>query len=206
MNCNHIQDLLPIYWDLPEHDLRRMLVDEHVKECACCAEEFRLWEESTDMIRNMIDEPASDAEPDSTTAKSVMDRIYRDEVWRVPVTDRLYRISDKLRRTVTALIVCCITLFVFSFLYSVTHDRPVPKQVSIITDTSIFGLQSPQLASQSSLSLDDSRMSSAVASISEPFMYKIGPIHTYPDYLLALSLLGLTCTLLIMNWLSRTRL
>jgi hypothetical protein len=36
-------------------------------------------------------------------------------------------------------------------------------------------------------------------------MIRMGPIRSYPDYMVVLSLLGLTATLLIMNWLSRTR-
>jgi hypothetical protein len=45
----------------------------------------------------------------------------------------------------------------------------------------------------------------ATASIKEPSMIRMGPIRTYPDYFVVLSLLGLTSTLLIMNWLSRTK-
>ena len=44
-----------------------------------------------------------------------------------------------------------------------------------------------------------------VASISAPTIFRMGPIQTYTDYLLALSILGFVFTLLIMNWLSRIR-
>lgn len=44
-----------------------------------------------------------------------------------------------------------------------------------------------------------------VASISAPAILRMGPIQTYSDYLLVLSILGFVITLLIMNWLSRLR-
>jgi hypothetical protein len=42
-----------------------------------------------------------------------------------------------------------------------------------------------------------------VASISDPFVLKVVP--AFPQYYVALSLLGIIMTLLILNWLSRTR-
>jgi hypothetical protein len=39
----------------------------------------------------------------------------------------------------------------------------------------------------------------------EPLRYHVGPIDSYSHYLLVLSILGLTCTMLIMNWFSRTK-
>ncbi|MNW18862.1 hypothetical protein D3C71_2185930 [compost metagenome] len=42
-----------------------------------------------------------------------------------------------------------------------------------------------------------------VASISDPFVLKVVP--AFPQYYVALSLLGLVMALLTLNWLSRTR-
>lgn len=52
MDCSRAEELLGIYFDLPEGDERRLLVDQHILECPACAEEFRLWEESCSLIQD----------------------------------------------------------------------------------------------------------------------------------------------------------
>jgi predicted anti-sigma-YlaC factor YlaD len=208
MKCDEIQELLGAYWDLPEHDLRRRRVDEHIKHCEGCAAEFQMWQESTELIKSAAEE--NDPYVGSTPiSRSVMNRIYEDESWRVPVTDRMYAFSFKLRRNMTAVIAFCLALFIFSFIYSINTGQR-GEAVVATADSSVIGRMSDPVvvAGSKAESMNVRTMPSAVASLkgfSEPFMYQVGPIHTYKDYLLFLSLLGLTCTLLIMNWLSRTR-
>lgn len=209
MKCDDIQELFGVYWDLAEHDLNRQNVDEHIKHCDSCRAEFEMWQESTELIKSAAE--ASHYSYDSTPiSRSVMNRIYEDEGWRVPVADRLYAISFKLRRNVTAVIAFCLALFIFSFIYSITHQQPTGEIASSSTNSSVIGrIGDPVVvAGSKSESLNVHTMPSAVASLkgfNEPFMYQVGPIHTYQDYMLFLSLLGLTCTLLVMNWVSRTR-
>lgn len=208
MKCDEIQELFGVYWDLPEYDLKRQRVDEHVKNCRTCAVEFEFWKESTELIQSAAEanELAMEMPPIST---NVMNRIYQDESWRVPVTDRKYAISYKFRRNATAAIAACLALFIFSFIYSLVY-QPTAETVAAANSSSIFGkIQEPVvIASNKPESMNVHSMPSAVASLkgfSEPFMYQAGPIHTVKDYMIFISLLGLTCTLLIMNWLSRTR-
>ncbi|MFD0680903.1 MULTISPECIES: anti-sigma factor family protein [unclassified Paenibacillus] len=208
MKCDDIQELFGVYWDLPEHDLKRQRVDEHIKHCDSCQAEFEIWLESTELIKSAA---SADEYSDQSTpiSRSVMNRIYEDEGWRVPVADRLYAISFKLRRNITAAIAFCLALFIFSFIYSITH-QPTAGEVAANTNSSVFGrIGDPVvIASSKTESMNVHTMPSAVASLkgfNEPFMYQVGPIHTYQDYMLFLSLLGLTSTLLVLNWLSRTR-
>jgi hypothetical protein len=208
MKCDDIQELFGVYWDLPEQDLKRQRVDEHIKYCESCRIEFEMWLESTELIKSAAD--SGDFSDDSTPiSRSVMNRIYEDEGWRVPVADRLYAISFKLRRNVTAAIAFCLALFIFSFIYSITHQPKQGELAAAETTSAVFGrMGDPIVVAGSKESLNVHTMPSAVASLkgfNEPLMYQVGPIHTYQDYMLFLSLLGLTCTLLVMNWLSRTR-
>lgn len=208
MKCEDIQELFGVYWDLPDGDLKKQCVNEHIKHCKECAEEFQIWQESSDLIKFTAEQPLH-AES-SPIADSVMKRIYQDESWRMPVADRMYAISFRMRRNFTAIIAFCLALFMFSFLYSIVHEQK-PEKPATAADTSVFGrIGDPVVAAASSKpeSLNVRSMPSAVASLkgfNEPFTYQVGPIHTYRDYMLALSLIGMTCTLLIMNWLSRTR-
>ncbi|MCZ8512958.1 zf-HC2 domain-containing protein [Paenibacillus filicis] len=208
MKCNDIHECFGIYWDLPEDDPKRQAVDDHIRHCEQCAEEFEIWRESTLLIRSTAEE----AEPVysvSPVSSNVMKRIYEDESWRMPIGARMYHFSYKLRRNLTAIIAFCLALFMFTFLFLVMdHQKGV--ETASGPESSVFGrLGDPVVvASSQEDSMNVHSMPTAVASLkgfSKPFTYQVGPIHTMQDYLLFVSLLGLTCTLLIMNWLSRTR-
>ncbi|MDQ1909400.1 zf-HC2 domain-containing protein [Paenibacillus sp. GD4] len=207
MKCEDIQELFAEYWDLNERDLKRQAVDEHIKHCAQCAEEFEMWRESEDLIKSVTETMGTERQA-PVISESVMKRIYQDESWRVPVGDKLYHFSYKMRRNVTAVVAFCLTLFIFTFVFSAAGGFSSDTVAS--QQSSVFGrLGEPVvIAGSSGDSMNVHSMPTAVASLkgfNEPFMYKVGPIQTVKDYMMFLSLLGLTCTLLIMNWLSRTR-
>jgi anti-sigma factor RsiW len=207
MKCEDIQDLFVEYWDLHELDLKRQAVNEHIKHCTACAEEFEIWQESTELIKTAASGISLQQET-PVISSNVMKRIYEDESWRMPVSSRMYQFSYKLRRNLTAVIAFCLTLFIFTFVFSAVNGFPtetVPQQ-----ESSVFGrLGEPVVvAGSASDSMNAHSIPTAVASLkgfNEPIRYHVGPIQTMKDYLLFLSLIGLTSTLLIMNWLSRTR-
>src|SRR5690554_6634075 len=113
MNCNQITELFVEYWDLAEGDSRRIMVDEHLLHCASCAEEFEMWAESSSLIQKaQINSDLSNNPIMSTRmSNNVMNRIYSDESWRVPVSERIYSLSYTMRRNLTVIISLCLTLF-----------------------------------------------------------------------------------------------
>ncbi|SEB63977.1 zf-HC2 domain-containing protein [Paenibacillus sp. GP183] len=209
MKCSDIQELFGDYWDLPNDDLRRAAVDSHIKTCPSCKEEFQIWEESTVLIRSAVE---SKAESDYRHAVSdrVMTRIYHDESWRIPVPNRMYAISHNLRRNLTTVIAFSLALFVVSFLFSILNDRSTGASLAS-SGSSMNDLQAPKVfvPSDNSASLNGHSLGTAVASLNtgfmEPLRFNVGPIHSYPHYLLVVSILGLIATMLIMNWFSRTK-
>lgn len=205
MKCNEVQELLPVYWDLPAEDERRLQADKHIHGCAACREEFEIWRESTELIRSTLHETNRQEieEPAPTISGRVMKRIYEDEPWRLPVTERVYNFSYTLRRNLTAAIAFSLALFMFSFLYSLIYTGPADD--GFASESITFGIQPVASASSGQGNAIDSGLLTASIRPQEPFMFKDGLIQSYPDYLLVLSLLGLTVTLLIMNWLSRTK-
>ncbi|MCM3269202.1 zf-HC2 domain-containing protein [Paenibacillus elgii] len=207
MKCDDVYDFFGVYWDLPEDDPNRLAVDEHIKNCPACAEEFQIWQESTELIRTAGVETTLDG-GEVSVSSSVMKRIYEDESWRVPVGDRLYQFSYKLRRNLTAVIACFIALFMVTFYFSFMNDGRY--EAGSPHESAVFGrMNDPVVAvAGQSDSMNVHAMPTAVASLrgfSDPFMYQVGPIRTINDYMLFVSLFGLTGTLLIMNWFSRTR-
>jgi hypothetical protein len=207
MKCDDIQELFGIYFDLPDDDLRRKCVDEHILRCRDCAEEFEIWLESTNLIREIHVTPQM---PSKSThiANNVMSRIYEVESWRIPVSDRIYQIPYKLRRNLTAIIALCLAVFVVSFLFNLvypsrsilTAEEASPSGFNTIASAAgkVAGITT--VADKEAFS--EAAVASTSALIVEPI--KLSYIHT-PNYWLALSLLGLISALLTMNWLSRTR-
>ena len=196
--------MLPVYWDLLDQDERRLEMDRHIRSCPACREEFEIWRESTELIRTTILEEQSPQETPAakTMSDMVMKRIYEEEPWRLPVTERIYQFSYAVRRNFMVSVAFCLSLFVFGFLYSLVYPSTGDGFASESID---YGLQPVASASgESGAAMQSFKLTASILP-QEPFMLKNGLIQSYPDYLLVLSLLGLTCTLLIMNWLSRTR-
>jgi hypothetical protein len=207
MKCDDIQELFGIYFDLPDNDLRRKTVDEHILRCRVCAEEFEIWLESTNLIRSMHEIPQMPRKSTPITDK-VMNRIYEDESWRIPVTGRIYQIPYKLRRNLTAIIALCLAVFVVSFLFNLIYPSHIVLSVEeaspsgFNTIASAAGINSVSEVVPAKNAFSQTAVASTSALIVEPI--KLSYIHT-PNYWLALSLLGLISALLTMNWLSRTR-
>ncbi|MEF3301784.1 anti-sigma factor family protein [Paenibacillus sp. GYB003] len=199
MKCQEVQEWLGAYWDLPENDERRRAVDEHIGQCPSCREEFDIWNESMELIRDTaksVDERIHYA-PVST---QVMNRIYTDESWRLPVPSKLYAFSYKMRRNLTAVVALCMTLFVFGFVWSVMGG-------GASDNTPKYGLKpvAAVTADTGGVSGKSKPLPVATASLKDPYMVTVGPIRSVPDYMVVVSMLGLTGTILIMNWLSRTK-
>lgn len=199
MKCESIQELFGDYWDLPADDHMRAQVDDHIRECAECAEQFNFWKESTELIQSMskFEEPVAY----ERISNNVMDRIYSDESWRIPVHHRSYSFSLRLRRSATAIIAVCMALFICSFLYSVVYDTP-DRNVQVLSNVSGL-LPAASAVDDGGLVDPEFYIDVPTASISDPFVLKMTP--TYPHYWVAVSLFGLIFALLIMNWLSRTK-
>ncbi|GIP32407.1 anti-sigma factor [Paenibacillus sp. J2TS4] len=206
MKCADIQEWLEMYTELPEEDERRLRVEEHVKHCTDCEQELKIWIDSAEWIAEaeMSNQVREAAVERSEYSSQVMTRIYEQESWRLPVSDRIYSISYKVRRKLTAFISFCLALFMFSFLYSLVNRESPDSQA----DSGVFGFHQAVSAAGNSAepSMHLQSLSSNVSygkMVIEPL--KLGPIQSYPDYFLVVSFLGLIAALLIMNWLSRTR-
>jgi hypothetical protein len=199
MKCHEVTDLLNEYWDMPKQDELRRTIDLHIADCTSCREEFDMWRESSELIQSTryLEYAGVEAKPISS---GVMDRIYKDESWRIPVAYRSYTFSYKVRRNIMAVFAMCLALFMVTFIHSFTtgaESEDFTELTGIIDTAHATG----------AVFTDQPAMFDGipVASISAPTVLKMGPIQTYTDYLLAVSILGFVFILLIMNWLSRLR-
>ncbi len=201
MKCEQAQELFGIYWDMPEDDRDRLALEQHMLECEACAEEFRIWEDSALMIRDLSQAEAIDM-PSDRLSKGVMDRIYAEESWFMPVKERTYQFSNAFRRNVAAVIASCMAMFATAFFYLVfgtPSTESSSEQVAKLT-----GLLDTANATSDAAAISVEFYSEIpVASISDPLVLQVVP--TFPQYWVALSILGMIMTLLTINWLSRTR-
>jgi hypothetical protein len=202
MNCQDMNERLAEYWDLPEDSELRAEIDRHVAGCASCREEFELWQSSAELIQSVrwSEEPPAQAS-EHPIAGQVMQRIYASENWRLPLAFRHYTFSWRVRRNIMACIAMCLTIFIVSFMYSL-----VTGGAEEAGGSGFAGILETAHAKGGSDSSHPAMFDNIpVASISAPSILKVGPIETYPDYLLITSIVGFICMLLLMNWLSRLR-
>lgn len=211
MKCDDIRELLSVYWSLPENDVRRIAVDNHIVTCETCNEEFKFWEASELMIQTEMEGYTTiDISRDHSITSDVMQRIYSDESWRMPVQSRMYAISDRLKRNLTLVLAFCLALFVGSFLFALVGNVFAPVDQVAATDNSVYSIQTPQtLVSSSNKITSDYNMATAVASVSQTFVdpipFHMGPIQSYSHFLLILSILGFITAILVLNWFTRVK-
>jgi len=201
MNCEQAQQWFALVWDLPGDDPERLAFEAHLAECERCAEEFRIWEESESMLRRLPYEEAGEETGESIT-RSVMERIYREDFWLMPVKDRTYRWSESFRRGVSAAMAFFLAMFTCAFVYMAIGRPEKPaadEQIARLTGM-IDTISSIEGAAPISIEFYQDM---PVASISGPVVLTVVP--TYPHYWIALSILGMIMTLLTINWFSRTR-
>jgi len=200
MKCEEAQELLGVYWDLPEDDRERATLEEHLLHCEPCAEQFGIWEKSESMIRNLTKELPSDGPVDHVN-RGVMDRIYAEDTWFMPVKERTYHFTAAFRRKVAAIVACCLAMFTSAFFYLVFGRPSDPSAVQVEKLTGL--LDTANASNQTAAISLDFYQDVPVASISDPIVLQVVP--TVPQYWVALSLLGMIMTLLTINWISRTR-
>ncbi len=192
MNCDQAAEWFGIYHDLPISSPERMAVGRHVAECAECAEQFRLWEESSEMIKHFpfADDSIEDGWTAARINSQVMDRIYAENSWFMPAVRKTYAFSSGFRKKVAMLLASLLAVFGCGFLYSVwnrysgSYD-PAAETVPVAGGAGSQTVEVP------------------VASLSDPIVLHMSPV--IPEYWVALSLLGMIVMLLMLNWLSRVR-
>ena len=208
MNCEKVREWFGEYWDLPEDDIRRHSLNEHIAECSHCAQEFKLWQESHELILKAQSSASSitmPPPPSVSIAERVMDRIYKDEAWRRPVADRIYSFSYKLRRNLTMILSFCMAMFTVSLVHSLFNRTKGDLPARTEEFTGLMPVANAVANSGSSSSVFESLEGVPVASISDPLILRIGHVPSSPDYFLVLSILGIIFTVLIMNWFARIK-
>lgn len=204
MTCDEVRSILGEYWDLPHDDIKRKQIQDHMKHCELCSEEYALWEQSISLIQQSSSD-MYDAEEQPSISKRVMNRIYADEGWREPIPHRIYSIPYHMRRKLTVTIAFFLALFMLGFVYSVMY-KAEPEPMYYTFDGGVMPIASAVGNSGGSGAVKGAALQGVpVASLSDPFVLSVNTFQSNPNYVVVLSLIGIICTLLIMNWLTRIK-
>lgn len=201
MNCKQVDELLSNYWQLDEEDPLRIEMEAHMFECPHCAAKLDLESAAFPILD--YDEPTASYTTEQTQSitSTVMERIYEEESWFMPISTKRYQFTKSFRRNVSIIIASCLAMFSLALFiviydyYETTSTVPHAK-VSGLVDVANAALTNTVHTSLYSSSIP-------VASISEPIVMQVVP--TFPQYYVALSFVGIVLTLLVMSWFTRTR-
>jgi Predicted transmembrane transcriptional regulator (anti-sigma factor) len=199
MKCDDVQDKFDIFGVLSEEDTEREAMEAHLLDCEHCAEQYRLWEESEEMIRKLSEEDEVVSVQMEHVNRNVMDRIYAEQSWLLPVSQKSYHFSPAFRRNLAIILSACLAVFVCSLIFFIKGNENGTSEQKM---AQLTGLMDTANASGSDFVIS-AEFEVPVASVSDPFVLQVVP--SFPQYWVALSLLGVVMSLLILNWLSRTR-
>ncbi|MCL6602369.1 MAG: zf-HC2 domain-containing protein [Paenibacillus sp.] len=195
MNCREAQDYIPLLWDAPPTDTRRIRLEDHIAGCPYCASEWAIWQESS-MLIHEIKEEVSEERAEVINA-SVMERIYLESPWLLPGDGKSAGNSTVFRRRISLWIACFLAVFLCSFLYF-TMFKVQPNLTiseSGIVDTGVAGLSVNWTSSYPATASDNG--------IIEPLVASMGPSH--PQYWMMLSMLGIALSVFSLTRLNRYR-
>ncbi|REK77238.1 anti-sigma factor family protein [Paenibacillus paeoniae] len=200
MKCEDVQLRFPDYWDMSEDDQERIELEAHLLDCEQCSAQYGFWDESENLVRLCAEETV-ETDPSEHVNRAVMERIYLDESWYLPVPSKSYHFSKSFRRNTALLIAGCMAMFACAFFVFVFDYREAPTGAEVQKMTGL--IEAANASTDNAFLTAGFYAEVPVASISDPIVLKVVP--TFPQYYVALSLLGLVMALLILNWLSRTR-
>ncbi|MGO4107494.1 anti-sigma factor family protein [Paenibacillus sp. YAF4_2] len=199
MKCDDVQDKFDFFGNFSEEDVEREAMEAHLLDCEHCAEQYRLWEESEEMIRMLSEEDEVVSAQMEHVNRSVMDRIYAEQSWLLPVSQKSYHFSPAFRRNLAIVLAACLTIFTCTLIFFINGNENGTSEEKM---AQLTGLMDTANASGSDFVIS-AEFEVPMASVSDPFVLQVVP--TFPQYWIALSLLGVVMSLLILNWLSRTR-
>jgi hypothetical protein len=201
MNCNEVQELFALVWDLPEAHPQRIAFHAHLADCEDCSQQFEVWEEAQILLHS-IPVPVTEQQAERVN-RNVMDRIYAESPWLLPEEAKVNRFSAVIRKHMSLWIAAFLAIFLCSFLYMAMFKPDVSEaeQTSVVStgilETGVAGSE------PSSSGLYKYNMTGADrGSIIEPFVVSMGP--AYPQYWMALSLLAIGMALFSLGRMHRS--
>ncbi|RUS48190.1 anti-sigma factor [Cohnella sp. AR92] len=198
-DCGPQQERFVDYLDDTLTDHERLKFEKHLASCPSCKREYRLWEETAMLIRDVQFNEALEVDLDAAEEvnRKVMNRIYAEEKWHIPAAKRKYAFNGRFRRRVSAMLASVLAIFFGGLVYAIYRQMQS-------TDTPYTGVMETASAMGGGDSMSGGMVIDVpVASLSDPIILHVDP--AVPPYWIAFALLGVLMALLTMNWFARVR-
>ncbi|WP_028593546.1 hypothetical protein [Paenibacillus assamensis] len=201
MKCAEALEWISVYSDMPEDDPQRLSIQSHLSVCEGCAEEYLIWAASEAWTDDLVESSLAEAEingPITFDSSLVMDRIYSEQEWLMPVHRRSHVMSLKMRNILVGVMSFCIVVFMSSLIVMAVYPNKAetgPSDQSGIIPTAIAGSNSTEL----DITIGDVPYSET----SEPLILQVVP--TIPEYWIVYSLVGIIIASLLYHYLARMR-
>lgn len=203
MKCHEIAHYLNSYSLMDEDDEMRIEIEAHLLDCEYCR--CKLGIDDTSLPFSQIELEHHFEQPNDISVaqvrKTVMDRIYAEELWYMPVATKSYKLSPVFRRNISIIIACCLAMLSVAMFIFVFDNRNESKQTVSAPSSGIVDIAT---------ATNDAMVTTAIykgqfplANLSEPFVMQVVP--TFPQYYVALSLLGIMMTIFVIKWFSRSK-
>jgi anti-sigma factor RsiW len=179
---------------MEDDDPLRDAVEAHVKECAACAAEFSIWQDSLSCIRQSAEEVPAEIIPEPRTINRVMERIYQEDPWTRPVSHRIVHRNVWFQRTAAFVAAACMFFFLYA-LADIALTETSSGEAGLDKVTGLVPTASAAENETMNLVLEV-----PLASISDPVVVVAAP--RVPDWFIALAVIGLTISLLLLNRLN----
>ncbi|MGM1046109.1 hypothetical protein SAMN05661091_3713 [Paenibacillus uliginis N3/975] len=197
MNCEEAQELMGYVWDLPDNDLRRIRLRQHIQTCRSCAMEYEMFEESLRIVHELEHE-VLEARAESIN-RNVMDRIYRDFPRLVEENEKGKSVGRIFRKRLILMISGFAALFGSSFLYFAFRGNTKKLQ----PEMPVTGILPTGVAGDGSIITEGQKykIPGTNSGIIDPLVVGIDP--SQPQYWMVLSVLGVGLALFFLMRLNR---
>lgn len=201
MKCDDILKYVDQYWTMDDNNLTKIEIEAHLCDCEHCANLFDLGMFSSHQSSTWSDNSDFSMTADGVrVTNNVMDRIYEENDWAMPVYKRKYQFTQSFKRNIAIIISASLTMLFIAMFTFLSQDGHVSSNK---IEASQSGVIDVGVAKSSTQSIDILSEHVAVASLTDPIVMKAVP--TYSHYYIALSIIAIIGTLLILNWFSRTK-
>jgi len=198
IKCDDILKYLDQYWLMDDNNATKIEIEAHLCDCEHCANLFDVGFFSTP--NNYPWDEATMTADGVRITNNVMDRIYQENDWAMPIHKKKYKFTWGFKRNVAILVSTSLLLFFIAIFGFLSQDGQVSSNKVEANQTGVIDVG---VAKSSTLSTDILSDHVAVASLSDPIIMKAVP--SYTQYYIALAILAIIGTLLILNWFSRTK-
>ena len=201
MKCDEVLQFIDQYWDMADDDSTRIEIEAHLFDCKHCVALFDKNMFSFDQFTEIKDIDSFNEITAVSMNETVMNRIYQEEAWNMPISRKTYSFSKSFKRNIAILIASCLAIFSFFFFTIIFQDQFDKSGTSKVVASGVLDIT---VASSSGSTTSDLFSDYVpVASLSDPIVMRAAP--TFSEYYIALSLFGIIMTLLLLNWFTRTK-